>query len=109
MPPGQPEPLEPVFHVVGDAGAVMIEGASNGMRTLTGAGFTHPDMVHWPVDDGVVGGALAASLHASLPPSSTTRRRRSASTRPRGGLVVDAMKRRSPAACRSISMRGSVK
>jgi predicted dehydrogenase len=94
MPPGQPEPLEPVFHVVGDAGAVMIEGASNGMRTLTGAGFTHPDMVHWPVDDGVVGGALAASLHAFVtsvindtPPPVGLDQARAAE------LVVDAMKR----------------
>jgi predicted dehydrogenase len=62
LPELQPEPLEPALHVVGDAGAVIIEGSSQGMRVLTKDSYRHPDMTHWPMLGEEVGGALRASI-----------------------------------------------
>ncbi|MDE0534186.1 MAG: Gfo/Idh/MocA family oxidoreductase [Albidovulum sp.] len=65
LPANQPEPLDPAFHLVGDSGAVTIEGSSQGISVLGTKGFNKPDMTHWPVDaDNQVGGALARSLNA---------------------------------------------
>lgn len=63
LPPGQPEPLDPAFHVLGDAGLVAIEGSSNGMRVLSSrTGYGHPDVTHWPMLPWGVDGALRRSL-----------------------------------------------
>ena len=62
LPPGQPEPLDPSFHVVGDAGGIFIDGASHGMRVLSEESYRHPDMTHWPQLPLGVGGAFERSL-----------------------------------------------
>jgi myo-inositol 2-dehydrogenase/D-chiro-inositol 1-dehydrogenase len=62
LPPGQPELLEPSFHVVGDAGGIFIDGASHGMRVLTEESYRHPDMTHWPQLPLGIGGAFERSL-----------------------------------------------
>lgn len=62
LPPGQPEPLEPSFHVVGDAGGIFIDGSSHGMRVLTEDGYSHPDLTHWPQLPLGIGGAFERSL-----------------------------------------------
>ncbi len=62
MPPGYPEPLDPAFHLVADRGGVFIDGSSHGLKILTEAGYSHPDMSHWPLHPTGLGGALAASL-----------------------------------------------
>ncbi len=65
LPPNHPEPLDPAFHLVGDAGSIVIEGTSQGMSVLGKEGFGKPDITHWPIEpDGNVGGALARSLNA---------------------------------------------
>ncbi|MCX7298877.1 MAG: Gfo/Idh/MocA family oxidoreductase [Rhodobacterales bacterium] len=94
LPPGQPEPLDPAFHLIGDGGSVVIEGSSMGIRVLSEQGYTQPDMAHWPIIDGSIGGALARSLdafvdraRAGLPPLVGLDQARSAEA------VVDAMKR----------------
>jgi predicted dehydrogenase len=66
LPPGQPEMLEPSFHVVGDAGGIFIDGASHGLRVLTEEGFRQPDMTHWPDLPLGVGGAMERSLGSFL-------------------------------------------
>jgi predicted dehydrogenase len=94
LPPGQPEPLDPAFHLIGDAGSVVIEGSSLGLRVLSEQGYVQPDMAHWPVIDGSIGGALARSLdafvmraRAGLPPLVGL------DAAHRAEIVVDAMKR----------------
>ena len=63
LPPAHPEPLDPAFHVVGDGGLIVIEGASQGMQVLQQSNYSLPDVSHWPtLSDGRVGGALARSL-----------------------------------------------
>jgi predicted dehydrogenase len=64
LPPTQPEPLDPAFHLICDAGSVIVEGASQGMRVLREDGLMQPDMTHWPMLAEGVGGALARSLNA---------------------------------------------
>ena len=65
LPPTHPEPLDQAFHLVGDEGSIAIEGSSHGFAVQGEAGFTRPDMTHWPIlPDGGVGGALALSLGA---------------------------------------------
>ena len=65
LPLTQPEPLDPAFHLVGDGGSVIVEGASQGMRIQDERRASNPDMTHWPVfSGGLVGGALANSLNA---------------------------------------------
>lgn len=94
LPPGQPEPLDPAFHLIGDGGSVVIEGSSMGIKVLSEQGYSQPDMAHWPIVDGSIGGALARSLdafvlrsRAGLPPLVGLRSAR------RAEAVVDAMKR----------------
>lgn len=63
LPAGQPEPLDPAFHLLGDGGSVVIEGSSNGMKVLSAeTGYAHPDMAHWPVLPWGVDGALRRSV-----------------------------------------------
>jgi len=64
LPPSQPEPLDPAFHLIGDGGSVVIEGSSMGIKVVSEQGYSQPDMAHWPILDDVVGGALARSLDA---------------------------------------------
>ncbi len=65
LPPAHPEPLDPAFHLVGDAGLIVIEGASQGLQVLQQSNYSLPDVSHWPtLSDGMVGGALARSLDA---------------------------------------------
>lgn len=64
LPPTQPEPLDPAFHLIGDGGSVVIEGSSMGIKVVSETGYSQPDMAHWPVFDDGVGGALARSLDA---------------------------------------------
>lgn len=64
LPDLQPEPLDPTLHVIGDAGSVIVEGASQGVRILTRDAYRHPDLTHWPMFGERVGGALKASLDA---------------------------------------------
>lgn len=94
LPPGQPEPLDPAFHLIGDGGSVVIEGSSMGIKVLSEQAYTQPDMAHWPVIDGTITGALARSLdafvdraRAGLPPLVGLDQAR------RAEAVVDAMKR----------------
>lgn len=94
LPPNQPEPLDPAFHLIGDAGSVIIEGSSQGMRVQTEDSYANPDMSHWPVLADGVGGALANSINlfverhsAGLPPLVGLRQAR------RAEAVVAAMKR----------------
>lgn len=64
LPDLQPEPLDPTLHVIGDAGSVIVEGSSQGVRILTRDSYKHPDLTHWPMFGERVGGALKASLDA---------------------------------------------
>ena len=64
LPPNQPEPLDPAFHLIGDAGSVVIEGAARGMQVQREASYIRPDLTHWPVLPDGVGGALKHSLDA---------------------------------------------
>lgn len=62
LPVGQPEALDPAFHVVGDQGGIFIEGSSHGIRVLREDGYTHPDMTHWPQLPFGIGGAFERSI-----------------------------------------------
>jgi predicted dehydrogenase len=66
LPPLQPEPLDPAFHVVGDRGGIFLEGSSQGLRIVTNDSYYHPDMTHWPTLPLGIGGALKGSLDAFL-------------------------------------------
>jgi predicted dehydrogenase len=62
LPPGQPEPLDPAFHLIGDGGSIVIEGTSLGIKVLSEEGYSQPDMALWPMIGGEIGGALDRSL-----------------------------------------------
>ena len=62
LPPGQPEPLDASFHVVGDGGGIFIDGASHGLQVLIEEGYARPDLTHWPQLPLGVGGAFERSL-----------------------------------------------
>lgn len=66
LPPTQPEPLDPAFHVVGDRGGIFIDGSSHGMRIMSEDGYSHPDLTHWPALPLGVGGAFERSLAAFI-------------------------------------------
>lgn len=62
LPPTSPEPLSAALHLVGTGGGAWIDGSNHGLTMLDAEGVELPDLVHWPVADGDVGGALRASL-----------------------------------------------
>ena len=62
LPAGAPAPLDASLHVIGDGGSATIEGSNSGLSILDKEGFTHPDLVHWPVDKRGLGGDLAAAV-----------------------------------------------
>jgi len=98
MPTSLPAPLDASFQAVGTGGAIMIDGSNHGLSVVGAAGYSAPDLTHWPIVLGKVGGDLAASLdhfirsiRAKSPPEMTLGRARHAQA------MVDAAKR--SAAC----------
>ena len=67
LPAGAPAPLDAALHVVGTGGSAVIEGSNSGLSILDRQGFSHPDLVHWPVDEGILGeGGLGGDLAAAV-------------------------------------------
>lgn len=62
LPAGAPAPLDASLHVIGDSGSAVIEGSNSGLSILDEQGFSHPDLVHWPVNQRGLGGDLAAAV-----------------------------------------------
>ena len=94
MPTSVPAPLDASFQAVGTGGAIMIDGSNHGLSVVGGDGYSQPDLTHWPIVLGKVGGDLAASLdhfirsiRAGSPPRMTLGQARHAQA------MVDAAKR----------------
>ena len=62
LPKNQPEFLDPAFHVVGDKGSIIIEGASMGLQVQTEKNYMKPDLANWPTIDSKVDGCLKRGL-----------------------------------------------
>ena len=98
MPTSLPAPLDASFQAVGTGGAVFIDGSNHGLSVVGSDRYSEPDLTHWPMVLGKVGGDLAASLdhfirsiRAGSPPKMTLEQARHAQA------MVDAAKR--SAAC----------
>ena len=94
MPTSVPAPLEASFQVVGTGGGMFIDGSNHGLSVVGAERFAMPDLTHWPIVLGRVGGDLAASLdhfirsvRAGEPPETTLEQARHAQA------MVDAAKR----------------
>lgn len=62
LPPTLPAPLDVSLHVVGTAGGVFIDGSNQGVVVINGERYSMPDLAHWPISLGRVGGALRANI-----------------------------------------------
>ena len=62
LPPSVPAPLDASLQVVGTEGGIFVDGSNHGRTVVDGDRLSYPDLAHWPVTRGRVGGDLAASL-----------------------------------------------
>ena len=94
MPTSLPAGLDASFQAVGTGGAMFIDGSDHGLSVVADDRYSEPDLTHWPIVLGRVGGDLAASLdhfirsvRAGSPPRVTLEHARHAQA------MVDAAKR----------------
>ncbi len=94
LPTSIPAPLDASLQVVGTGGGVFIDGSNHGLTVVDSDRLSLPDLAHWPVAGGRVGGDLAASLdhficsvRNGVPPEATLAEARHAQA------IVDAAKR----------------
>lgn len=62
MPTSIPPGLDASFQAVGTGGSVFIDGSNHGLSVVGADRYSEPDLTHWPIVLGKVGGDLAASL-----------------------------------------------
>jgi len=62
MPTAIPPGLDASFQAVGTKGSVFIDGSNHGLSVVGEDRYSEPDLTHWPIVLGKVGGDLAASL-----------------------------------------------
>ena len=62
MPNRLPAALDACLEVVGTGGAVSIDSSNHGLSVMDADAYSKPDLTHWPIVLGKVGGDLAASL-----------------------------------------------
>lgn len=94
LPTSVPAPLDASLQAVGTGGGVFIDGSNHGLSVVGADRYSMPDLAHWPIVRGRVGGDLAASLdhficsvRAGVAPQMTLEQARHAHA------MVDAAKR----------------
>ncbi len=62
LPSTVPDLLSAGLRVIGTGGRAVIEGSNAGLTIADAEGYTHPDLINWPVGRSGLEGSLAASI-----------------------------------------------